>query len=112
MRTVTGRTERVVIVGAGLGGLAAAIRLAAAGREVTILERESVPGGRAGRLSPDGDEVDTGPTVLTMPGLLAGLGGSGRENLHDRRPPKPPDPAHPAHLPDGAHRGGTTAPPP
>ena len=41
MRTVTGRTDRVVIVGAGLGGLACALHLAGAGREVTVLERES-----------------------------------------------------------------------
>ena len=38
----------MVIVGAGLGGLSAALRLAGAGRNVTILEREAVPGGRAG----------------------------------------------------------------
>ena len=73
MRTVTGPTDRVVIVGAGLGGLACAMRLAAAGREVTVLEREAVPGGRAGRLSLDGYEFDTGPTVLTMPDLIADL---------------------------------------
>ena len=48
MRKVTGHTDRVVIVGAGLGGLACALHLAATGREVTVLERESVPGGRAG----------------------------------------------------------------
>src|SRR5262249_5082172 len=48
VRTVTGPTDRVVIVGAGLGGLSAALRLAGAGRQVTVLERETVPGGRAG----------------------------------------------------------------
>jgi len=57
----------VVVVGAGLGGLACALHLAAAGRQVTVVEREAVPGGRAGRLSVDGYEFDTGPTVLTMP---------------------------------------------
>ena len=50
MRTVVGPTDRVVVVGAGLGGLSAALHLAGAGREVTVLEREAVPGGRAGRL--------------------------------------------------------------
>ena len=48
MRTVTGRTDRVVVVGAGLGGLACALHLAGAGREVIVLERELVPG-RPGR---------------------------------------------------------------
>ena len=77
MKTVPGKTDRVVIVGAGLAGLSAALRLTGAGREVTVLEREPVPGGRNGLLevrSPTGDgtyRFDTGPTVLTMPDLIA-----------------------------------------
>jgi len=70
-RTVTGPTDNVVIVGAGLAGLSAAMRLAGAGRNVTVVERESIPGGRAGRISDRGFEFDTGPTVLTMPDLIA-----------------------------------------
>ncbi len=50
VKTVPGKTDRVVIVGAGLAGLSAALRLAGAGREVTVLEREDVPGGRNGLL--------------------------------------------------------------
>jgi len=77
MRRVRGRTDHVVVVGAGLGGLSAAMRLAGAGRRVTVLEREAVPGGRAGLRvlpAPDGAgdyRFDTGPTVLTMPDLIA-----------------------------------------
>ncbi len=48
IRKVKGATDRVVIVGAGLAGLSAALRLAGQGREVTILEREPVPGGVTG----------------------------------------------------------------
>ena len=70
MRTVTGPTDTVVVVGAGLGGLSTALRLAGAGREVTIVERESVPGGRNGLLVDSGYRFDTGPTVLTMPSLI------------------------------------------
>ena len=51
VRTVPGRTDRVVVVGAGLAGLAAALRLRGAGREVTVVERGPGPGGRAGRVS-------------------------------------------------------------
>src|SRR4051812_28695433 len=102
MRTVTGPTDRVVIVGAGLGGLATAIRLAAAGREVTVLEREAYPGGRAGRLSLDGYEFDTGPTVLTMPDLLADLLGSVGEELSDWITLTSLDPAYRAHFSDGS----------
>ena len=70
MRKVPGATNTVVIVGAGLGGLSAALRLAGAGREVTIVEREAVPGGRNGLLVDQGYRFDTGPTVLTMPSLI------------------------------------------
>lgn len=71
MRTVRGRTDHVLVVGAGLSGLAAALHLAGRGREVTVLEREPHPGGRAGRLDVDGYRLDTGPTVLTMPDVVA-----------------------------------------
>ena len=70
MRRIKGKSEKVVVVGAGLGGLSAALRLAGAGREVTILERESHPGGRAGIRYQAGYSFDTGPTVLTMPSLI------------------------------------------
>lgn len=70
MRKVPGATNKVVIVGAGLGGLSTALRLAGAGREVIIVERESVPGGRNGLLVDQGYRFDTGPTVLTMPSLI------------------------------------------
>jgi phytoene desaturase len=92
----------VVVVGAGLGGLAAAIRLAAAGREVTVLEREDYPGGRAGKLGIDGYEFDTGPTVLTMPSLLEDLVGTVGEDLADWLPMTRLDPAYRAHFPDGS----------
>ena len=71
MRTTTGASDHVVIVGAGLGGLSAALRLAGAGRKVTVIEREAVPGGRNGLLQDSGYSFDTGPTVLTMPDLIA-----------------------------------------
>ncbi|MEV8515019.1 phytoene desaturase family protein [Dactylosporangium sp. NPDC051484] len=102
MRTVTGPTDRVVVVGAGLGGLAASIRLAAAGRRVTLLERLDQPGGRAGRITVDGYEFDTGPTVLTMPSLLADLLGTVGEELATWLPMTKLDPAYRAHFPDGS----------
>ncbi|WP_433653210.1 phytoene desaturase family protein [Micromonospora zamorensis] len=102
MRTVTGRTDRVVVVGAGLGGLACALHLAGSGRQVTVLEREPVPGGRAGRLGVDGYEFDTGPTVLTMPDLIAEALGAVGEELHDWLDLTPVDPAYRAYYPDGS----------
>ena len=83
MRTVKGATENVVIVGAGLAGLSAALRLAGAGRSVTVIERESVPGGRSGLLQKDGYAFDTGPTVLTMPSLIEDAFNSVGEEMKD-----------------------------
>jgi len=91
-----------VIVGAGLGGLAAALRLVATGRQVTVVERDSAPGGRAGRLSLNGYEFDTGPTVLTMPDLIASTLAAVGESLDDWLELVPLDPAYRAHFPDGA----------
>ncbi|MFN4129959.1 MAG: FAD-dependent oxidoreductase, partial [Paracoccaceae bacterium] len=58
--------ETVVIIGAGIGGLAAAIRLAAMGFKVTVVESADTPGGKARALASAAGPVDTGPTVLTM----------------------------------------------
>ncbi|MEU4692198.1 phytoene desaturase family protein [Actinoplanes sp. NPDC023714] len=102
MRVVTGPTDRVVIVGAGLGGLACALHLAAAGRQVTVVEREPIPGGRAGRLSVGGYEFDTGPTVLTMPELIEEPLAAVGEKLSDWLELRPLDPAYRAYYPDGS----------
>src|SRR5215210_2075457 len=58
--------KRVVVVGAGIGGLAAAIRLAAAGFEVEVFEKNGQVGGRMGRLEAGGFSFDTGPSLLLM----------------------------------------------
>ncbi|HEX3706092.1 MAG TPA: phytoene desaturase family protein [Mycobacteriales bacterium] len=102
MRQVSGPTNHVVVVGAGLGGLSAALRLAGAGRSVTILERELVPGGRAGLLESGGYRFDTGPTVLTMPELIADALHCVGENLDDRLELMRIDPAYRARFADGS----------
>ena len=70
MRTVRGTTDRVVVVGAGLSGLAAALYLRGSGRDVTVLERDERPGGRVGTYEGPGYVIDNGATVLTMPELV------------------------------------------
>ena len=102
MRTVPGKTDHVVIVGAGLAGLSAALRLVGAGREVTVLERESVPGGRNGVLEDAGYAFDTGPTVLTMPDLIADALDCVGERLEDWLELLPVDPLYRAFYPDGS----------
>ena len=58
--------EKTVIIGAGMGGLAAALSLASRGEEVLVLERAAAPGGKMRRLDVAGHMIDGGPTVLTM----------------------------------------------
>lgn len=102
VRTVTGPTDRVVIIGAGLGGLSAALHLAATGRQVTVLERDPIPGGRAGRFTDSGYTFDTGPTVLTMPRLVSQALGAVGEELGDWLDLMPLDPAYRTFFPDGS----------
>jgi phytoene desaturase len=102
VRTVTGPTDRIVIVGAGLAGLSCALRLLSAGRQVTVLERESIPGGRAGRLNLGGYQFDTGPTVLTMPGLISDALGCVGESLEDWLELQPVSPVYRAFFPDSS----------
>jgi phytoene desaturase len=102
VRTVAGPTDRVVVVGAGLSGLSAALRLAGAGRQVTVVERADVPGGRAGLLELDGYTFDTGPTVLTMPELIADALSCVDERLEDWLELVPVEPLYRAFYPDGS----------
>ncbi|NJR44259.1 NAD(P)-binding protein [bacterium] len=64
------QTLRAAVLGAGLGGIAAALRLAAMGMQVTLVERHQDLGGRARVRSVDGYQFDLGPTVITAPELL------------------------------------------
>lgn len=103
MRQVKGKSDHVVIVGAGLGGLSAALRLAGAGRKVTVIERESVPGGRNGLLQRDGYSFDTGPSVLTMPSLIEDALACVGEDIKDWLELVPVDPLYRAFYHDGTH---------
>ena len=63
-------SSRALVIGSGFGGLAAALRLRALGKEVTLLERQPDHGGRARVFRRDGFFYDAGPTVLTAPFLF------------------------------------------
>nr|WP_307062671.1 phytoene desaturase family protein [Streptomyces sp. B3I8] len=102
MRTVRGRTDHVVVVGAGLAGLSAALHLLGAGRRVTVVERGEGPGGRAGRLERGGYRFDTGPTVLTMPDLAEAAFAAVGECMRDRLDLVPLHPAYHARFADGS----------
>ncbi|MGY1643316.1 phytoene desaturase family protein [Geodermatophilus sp. SYSU D00703] len=103
VRTVPGPTDRVVVVGAGLAGLSAALRLRGAGREVTVVERGPGPGGRAGRVEERGYALDTGPSVFTAPELLADTLAAVGEKLDDRLALVPLATTYRAQFADGSH---------
>jgi phytoene desaturase len=98
---IKGPTDHVVVVGAGLAGLSTALRLAGAGRKVTVVERESVPGGRNGLLNKDGYAFDTGPSVLTMPSLINDAFNCVGEDLKDWLELMPLSPLYRAFYADG-----------
>ena len=99
---VKGPTDHVVVVGAGLAGLSAALRLAGAGKKVTVLERENVPGGRNGLLKKDGYSFDTGPSVLTMPSLINDAFNCVGEDMKDWLELTPLTPLYRAFYADGS----------
>ena len=103
MRTVPGPTDRVVIVGAGLAGLATALRLRGTGRDVTVVEQGSEPGGRAGVVTRSGYVLDTGPSVLTGPEILADTFAAVGERLEDRLTLLPLETTYRAQFADGSH---------
>jgi phytoene desaturase len=73
---MSGAPKRVVVVGAGLAGLATAIRLAAEGVHVTVVERGTRPGGKMGRREIGPYRWDSGPTIFTLPELFDQLWGA------------------------------------
>jgi phytoene desaturase len=75
--------QKIIVVGAGIGGLAAAIRLAAAGYQVQILEKNARAGGKVNLIKQDGFSFDTGPSLITMPAVLRELFAAGGARLDD-----------------------------
>src|SRR4051812_26417100 len=100
-RGYRGPVARVVVVGAGLGGLAAAARLAAGGHAVTVADRSPAIGGKLGRFTRDGHAFDTGPSLVTMPHVLRELFTATGADLDDAVDLVPLDPAVAYRFADG-----------
>lgn len=83
------KPKSVLVIGAGIGGICAAIHLAKSGMQVTVFEKNMHPGGRCDRFSREGHIFDTGPTLLIMPHIyeaeFQALGASMQEALELQR---------------------------
>jgi phytoene dehydrogenase-like protein len=92
---------RVVVIGAGMGGLAAAARLAAMRHQVTVCEQAPMTGGKLGHLTRDGFAFDTGPSLLTLPAIYRDLFGSTGGPLEEAVELVPTDPVCHYRFADG-----------
>jgi phytoene desaturase len=92
---------KVVVIGAGLGGLAAAIRLRARGHDVELVEKRDQAGGRAGVFRQDGFTFDAGPTIITAPHLIAELFSLAGRRIEDYARLVPVNPFYRVRFDDG-----------
>ena len=92
---------KAIVIGAGIGGIASAGRLARHGYDVTVLEKNETPGGRCNQIVKDGHRFDTGPTLFLMPEVweetFAALGEKMSDHIDLRRI----DPTYEIHFHDG-----------
>ncbi|MBK8430049.1 MAG: FAD-dependent oxidoreductase [Chloroflexi bacterium] len=88
-----------IIIGAGIGGLSTAIRLAAAGQKVAIYEQNTAVGGKMSQITAAGYRWDTGPSVITMRHVFEELFASAGRQLADYLTPPPRRATHPLLFP-------------
>lgn len=100
-RAASEDAARAVVVGAGFGGLAAAVRLLVRGYDVTLVDRLDVPGGRARVFRQDGFTFDAGPTIVTAPFLFEELWALAGERMSDHVTLVPTDPYYRIRFDDG-----------
>ena len=93
---------RAIVIGAGLGGLAAAMRLGAKGYAVTVIDRLNRPGGRGSALWQNGHRFDLGPTIVTVPQIFKELWAACGEDFESCVDLRPLDPFYEIRWPDGS----------
>ena len=96
------RKTRAIVIGAGLGGLAATMRLGAKGYRVTVLDRLDGPGGRGSSITKDGHRFDLGPTIVTVPQVFEDLWKTCGRDFHADVDLRPMDPFYEIRWPDGS----------
>ncbi len=98
---IAGRRAHAIVIGAGFGGLAAAIRLGARGYRVSVLDKLETPGGRGTAFRQDGFVFDAGPTIVTAPKLFEELFALAGQRLSDHVDLRPLDPFYRMRFDDG-----------
>jgi phytoene desaturase len=96
------KDNSVIVIGAGIGGIVAATHLAQRGLRVTVVEKNSHPGGRCDRVSRDGHHFDTGPTLLVMPLLYEAEFRALGTSVHDALDLQRVDPTYHLVFDDGS----------
>lgn len=94
---------KVVIIGAGFGGLSLGVRLQAAGYSVTLIDKQSQPGGHGAQLTKNGYTFDMGPSLITAPDLLEELFSLGKRQVSDYLTLVPLDPYYRIYFWDGSY---------
>lgn len=89
-----------IVIGAGLGGIATAAKLASNGYKVTVLEKNATPGGRCGQLTRDGHRFDVGATLFLMPEVFAETYAALGERMEDHLDLRRIDPTYRVHFDD------------
>jgi len=100
---VDDRRPRAVVIGAGLGGLASAMRLGAKGYRVEVIDRLDSVGGRGTAITMDGHRFDLGPTIVTVPDCFRELWTATGHCFDDDVDLRPLDPFYTIRFPDGSH---------
>lgn len=95
-------SNAAIVIGAGLGGLAAAMRLGAKGYAVTVLDRLDQPGGRGSSVTQDGHRFDLGPTIITVPQVYEDLWAACGRDFHKDIDLRPMDPFYEVRWQDGS----------
>lgn len=92
--------KKIIVIGAGVAGLASAIRLQNAGYQVALYEKESTPGGKMNRIEMDGYKFDLGPSIVMMPEVYREIFELCGRNPDDYIPMEKLDPMYRAYFSD------------